>query len=494
MLQMQLLSLLLLCKGDGSLTPQAAQRQLRRKNMMLDEPIYKLIPKMALPTIVAFLINSIYNMADTYFVSSLGTAASAAVGVNSSLDQMIMMAGSFLAVGSNSYIARLLGAKQEEKASSVLSTAFLTAFGFGAVVMVLGLAFIRPMVRMLGATPTVEEYAIQYAGYVLYVAPFMACNFVMNQCLRAEGSAMLSMVGMGLGGIINVFLDPIFIFQLDLGVAGASMATAISKMISFFILIFPYLTKRSLLRLSIRRIQYTWDTVKQVAMVGSSSLFRTGTGVLSGILINNIAGGFSDSVLAAISVTTRVMMFPFSFILGFCQGFQPVAGFNWGAKRYDRVQASYRFSTRTVIISSCIIGLALGIFSDQAIRLFSETDQQMLEIGSLCIRLQCFALPIQGWVCANNMLHAGLGKAGGALALSTARQGYCFLPLVFLLPALFGEVGIASVQAAADLLSLAVAIPLAVKISKEIRERIKTQDLNAVSHAVQPAEEQLCLD
>ena len=149
MLQMQLLSLLLLCKGDGSLTPQAAQRQLRRKNMMLDEPIYKLIPKMALPTIVAFLINSIYNMADTYFVSSLGTAASAAVGVNSSLDQMIMMAGSFLAVGSNSYIARLLGSKQEEKASSVLSTAFLTAFGFGAVVMVLGLAFIRPMVRML---------------------------------------------------------------------------------------------------------------------------------------------------------------------------------------------------------------------------------------------------------------------------------------------------------------------------------------------------------
>ena len=228
--------------------------------------------------------------------------------------------------------------------------------------------------------------------------------------------------------------------------------------------------------------------------MGSSSLFRTGTGVLSGILINNIAGGFSDSVLAAVSVTTRVMMFPFSFILGFCQGFQPVAGFNWGAKRYDRVQASYRFSTRTVIISSCIIGLALGIFSDQAIRLFSETDQQMLEIGSLCIRLQCFALPIQGWVCANNMLHAGLGKAGGALALSTARQGYCFLPLVFLLPALFGEVGIASVQAAADLLSLAVAIPLAVKISKEIRERIKTQDLNAVSHAVQPGEEQLCLD
>ena len=208
-------------KGDGFVTPDAEQRHLRRKTMMLDTPVQKLIPKMALPTIVAFLINSIYNMADTYFVSSLGTAASAAVGVNYSLDQIIMMAGSFLAVGSNSYIARLLGAREEEKAHSVLSTAFFTAFGFGVIVMILGLIFIEPLVRVLGATPTVEQYAIDYASYVLFAAPFMAANFVMNQCLRAEGSATLSMVGMASGGILNVFLDPVFIFTFDLGVAGA---------------------------------------------------------------------------------------------------------------------------------------------------------------------------------------------------------------------------------------------------------------------------------
>ena len=179
--------------------------------MMLNDPVSRIIPQMAIPTIVAFLINSIYSLADTYFVSSLGTNATAAVSVNASLDQLIMMCGSMLAVGANSYIARLLGQGDEKKASQVLSTAFFTAFGIGAALMVFGNLFMVPMVRLLGATPTCEQYSIDYATYVLYAAPFMAANFVMNQCLRSEGSATLSMVGMGFGGILNVFLDPIFI-------------------------------------------------------------------------------------------------------------------------------------------------------------------------------------------------------------------------------------------------------------------------------------------
>ena len=227
-------------------------KQDQRKTMMLNEPLPKVISKMAVPSIVAFLITSVYNLADTFFVSSLGTNATAAVSVNASLDQIIMMAGSMLAVGAASYISRLLGAKKDEKASRVLSTAFFLALGFGGAVMILGSVFMTPMVRLLGATDTCEQYAVEYATYVLLVAPLMAATFVMNQCLRSEGSAMLSMIGMGFGGILNCFLDPIFIFYMDLGVAGASMATAISKLISFSILIFPYVTRRSLLHLSIR--------------------------------------------------------------------------------------------------------------------------------------------------------------------------------------------------------------------------------------------------
>ena len=190
---------------------------------------------------------------------------------------------------------------------------------------------------------------------MVLVAPFMAASFVMNQCLRAEGSAMLSMIGMGFGGILNCFLDPLFIFWLDMGVAGASIATAISKLVSFAILIFPYLTHRSLLRLSPRLFRPDGAIVGQIVSVGSSSLFRNGLAVISAIVLNRIAGGISDSVLAGIGVSTKVMMFPFGVILGFGTGFQPVAGFNWGAKRFDRVEESYRFAAR-----AAVIGAALG--------------------------------------------------------------------------------------------------------------------------------------
>ena len=450
-----------------------AQSQEQRRNMLLNEPISRIIPKMAIPTIVAFLINSIYSLADTYFVSSLGTNATAAVSVNASLDQLIMMCGSMLAVGANSYIARLLGRGEDKKASLVLSTAFFTAMGIGTVLMVFGSIFMTPMVRLLGATSTCEQYSIDYATYVLYAAPFMAANFVMNQCLRSEGSATLSMVGMGFGGILNCVLDPIFIFGFDMGVAGASLATAISKWVSFVILIFPYVTRRSLLRLSIRNYTPSRDIFSEIIAVGSSSMFRSGLAVVSAIMLNDLAGNISDSVLAAVGVCNKVMMFPFSIILGFGSGFQPVAGFNWGAKRYDRVRESYRFCSKVAIIGSVIMGLVVGIFADTFVVLFAGMDEEMRRIGVLCMVTQCIALPVHGWVAVVNMFCAGLGKAKYALALSTARQGSCFIPILYPLAWIFGAYGIASVQALADILTLVLAVPIIRSMKKLITEAEK---------------------
>ena len=444
-------------------------KQDYRKTMMLTEPVSKIIPQMAIPTIVAFLITSIYSLADTYFVSSLGTNATAAVSVNSSLDQIIMMAGSMLAVGANSYVSRLLGAREEEKASRVLSVAFFLALCFGGLVMVLGTTFMGPMVRLLGATPTCEEYAIDYATYVLLAAPFMASSFVMNQCLRAEGSATLSMVGMGFGGILNCVLDPIFIFGLDMGVAGASLATAISKLVSFGILVFPYATGRSLLRLSPKNFKPSRDILYQIASVGSSSLFRNGLAVVSAIILNKIAGSYSDSVLAGIGVTNKVMMFPFCILLGFCAGFQPVTGYNWGAKRYDRVKDSFRYASFMVLAGSVIMALALGIFAPQVIRLFAEADPVMEEIGAFSIRLQCLALPIHGWVAAVNHLCSALGNARGAVLLSTSRQGSCLLPIIPVMM-LLGAYGVAAAQAVADMLTLALALPLVIRTMRRVNE------------------------
>ncbi len=451
------------------------QSQEQRKLMMVNEPIPKVIFKMALPTIVAFLINSIYSLADTYFVSGLGTNATAAVSVNASLDQLIMMTGSLFAVGANSYIARLLGQGDEKRASQVLSTAFGLAAGLSLLLLVLGTVFMEPMVVLLGATPTCLEYSIDYATYVLFAAPFMATSFVMNQCLRSEGSAIFSMFGMGFGGVLNCVLDPIFIKGLPalgipaMGVAGASLATMISKIVSFIILIFPYVTHHSVLELSVKNFRMNWGIIKEIISVGSSSMFRSGLAVVSAILLNDIAGNISDSVLAGIGVSTKIMMFPFSIILGFGTGFQPVAGFNWGAKRFDRVQESYRFCSWVALIGAGVMAVFLLFGADWVIGLFSENDPEMIRLGALCIRLQSIALPIHGWVAVVNMLCAGLGNAGGALLLSTSRQGSCFLPVLYPMAALWGATGVVSVQAVADVLSLVMAIPIMLYMSKKIK-------------------------
>ena len=451
------------------------QKQQDRKLMMLNEPIHRVIPKMAIPTIVAFLITSIYSLADTYFVSSLGTNATAAVSVNASLDQLIMMCGSMLAMGANSYIARLLGKGEDEKASRVLSTAFFAAFAIGAGLLIFGNLFMVPMVRLLGATPTCEAYSIDYASYVLLAAPFMASNFVMNQCLRSEGSATLSMVGMGFGGILNIILDPLFIFGLDMGVAGASLATAISKTVSFCILIFPYVTRRSLLHLSIRNFRPTREIVAEIVTVGSSSMFRNGLAVVAGILLNTLAGNISDSVLAGIGVCTKIMMFPFSIILGFGNGFQPVAGFNWGAKRYDRVKESYRFSSKVAFWGGAVMAAICILFADKLIILFAGTDEEMRRIGAFAIITQSIALPIHAWVAIVNMYCVGLGNAKGALALSTARQGSCFLPILYPLAWIFGAWGVGSVQALADVLTLVLAIPILKGINKKLHAAMEAE-------------------
>lgn len=452
-----------------------------RNESMMSGSVGKLIVKMAIPTMLAFLITSIYGLADTYFVSSLGTEATAAVSVNSSLDMIIMMGGSMLAVGAASYISRLLGAGKNDEANSVLATSWFTALIFGAVILVLGKIFIVPMVRLLGATDSCQQYSVDYATYILYAAPFMATSFVMNQTLRAEGNAMLSTLGMGIGGLLNCILDPFFILKevnifgitfggLGLEVAGASIATAISKVVSFGVLLAPYLLRNTNLRFSLRKISYNAKAVKEVVGVGSSSLLRTGLSILSGIILNNIAGGISDSLLAAIGVTTKVMMFPFGFLLGFGQGYQPVAGFAWGAKNYSRVREAYRFAVKTSVIGTIVMAGLVCLFAEPIIGIFTETDSELVRLGALCLRLQCIALPAHAWVMMVNMLCGAMGYAFGAVFLAITRQGTCFLPIVFPMALIFKEIGVCSVQAVADVLSIFLTIPIARKCMRMIDE------------------------
>lgn len=439
---------------------------------MLNNKISTLLLEMAIPTIMAQMITTIYNIVDTFFVSTLGTYATAAVGVNSSLERTITLVGSLLGAGACSYIARLLGANKKENADRVLSTSFFTGLGMGVILMIVGCLAIEPLVYMLGATEECVTYSMQYATYVLYAAPFMIGQFILNMCLRSEGSATYALIGIGFGGILNCFLDPLFIYGFDLGVAGASMATAISKFVSFCILVWPYIRKRSAVLISFKKIKYVWEDIKEVISIGSASFFRSAFSVVASITINRVAGGYSTAALAALSVANRVMEFPFAIILGFGQGFQPVAGFNWGAKQMQRVRECLKFALKISGIGAVVIGGIIALTATPIVHIFNkEADPAVLELGVLCIRLQCVVLFSHAINSIANMFYGGIGKAKYMLLLSTSRQGYVFIPVAVILPMLFGEVGVAASQAVADLLCLIIVIPLIIKAFRMIDTR-----------------------
>ena len=454
----------------------AADAKTQKKQMMLTENIRTLIPRMAVPTIMAQLITTIYNLVDTYFVSTLGTNATAAVGVNSSLERMITLIGSLIGAGACSYIARLLGAKDDEHADKVLSTSFFSGLGLGIIFMFIGKMVIGDLVFWLGATKECAQYSIQYANYVLYAAPFMIGSFILNMCLRSEGSATFSMIGIGFGGILNCFLDPLFIYHFGLGVAGASMATALSKFISFCILLYPYIRKTSVVSISVKRIKFLMNDVKEVLAIGSSSFFRSALSVVAAVSINRVAGSYSTAALAALSVANRVMDFPFAIILGFGQGYQPVVGFNWGAKAWKRVRESYVFSCTVAVLGAVGIGAVIFVFANPIVHVFnSQADSEVLRLGLLCIRLQCCVLVFHSLGSLVNMFYAGIGQAKYALIMNLARQGYCFFPVLFIAPAFLGINGVAATQAIADLLSVIVIVPLGLKALKLIREQEEKQ-------------------
>ena len=443
----------------------------QKKQLMLERSIPSLIPSMALPPIIAQLITKIYNLVDTYFVSTIGTAATAAVGINGSLEHIITLIGSLIGAGACSYIARLLGEKRNQDADRVLSTAFFSGVGLGVLFAVFGYIFVTPLIRLLNSNAASELYAVQYATYVLLAAPFMIGSFILNMCLRSEGSATYAMIGIAAGGILNCFLDPLFINTFGLGVSGASIATAISKLVSFCVLIIPYVRKKCSVRISLQYIRFVWNDIKEVLGIGSTLFFRSACNIVSAVLINRIAGSFSTAALASVSVANRIMEFPFAIILGFSQGCQPIVGFNWGASQRKRVREILRLGTIVAVVGSAVMAAVLFLTAGPVLHLFNkEEDAEVLRLGLLCIQLQCLSLPFHGFDTVINMFYSGIGRARIAMLMSTARQGYCFLPVVLTIPFLFGAEGVTACQAIADCLTLAVSLPLGIKAFRMTRE------------------------
>ena len=424
-------------------------KQDQRKTMMLNEPLPKVISKMAVPSIVAFLITSIYNLADTFFVSSLGTNATAAVSVNASLDQIIMMAGSMLAVGAASYISRLLGAKKDEKASRVLSTAFFLALGFGGAVMILGSVFMTPMVRLLGATDTCEQYAVEYATYVLLVAPFMATTFVMNQCLRSEGSALFSMFGMGFGGILNCVLDPIFILPwgLNMGAAGAGLATFLSNCAAclyFFVLLFVR-RGRTYVCIQPAMARPRKELVKGVLGVGVPASIQNLLNVTGMTVLNNFTAVFGPDAIAAMGIAYKINMIPMYIAMGVSQGLMPLVSYNYGSGNVPRLKKAVLFAEKISLSFMVTVSVCYFFASGPLIGLFMKTGA-VVAYGARFLRCMCVAQP---FLCLD-FLAVGVFQAVGsgkrAFFFAILRKIIMEIPALYILNALFPLYGLAYAQ------------------------------------------------
>ncbi|MBQ7547529.1 MAG: MATE family efflux transporter [Clostridia bacterium] len=465
--------------------------QEKQHQKMTTTPVPRLVVQLGIPTTISMLITSVYNMADTYFVSQLGTSASGAVGVVFSLMAVFQAVGFTLGMGSGSLISRRLGEKNKDAADRSAASAFYLSLAFGVCITALGSVLIRPLMHLLGATDTILPYAVDYGRYIIIGAPIICASFVLNNILRAEGKSALAMIGLCTGGVLNLGFDPLLIFKAGLGTAGAAIATLISQCVSFLLLLSMFLTHRSGISLHPKHIERSVRLYLEIIRCGLPSFCRQGLASISTVLLNRQAAhygmaegmarfadaaaarAFGDAAVASMSIVSKVFMFMLCVALGIGQGFMPVAGYNYGAKEYGRVRKAYRF---TVLLSFVLMsGLAAVIFalSPQLVSLFRRDDPAVIEIGALAMRLQCVAMPLQTVIVPTNMIHQALGRSWESTLLSACRQGIFFIPLILLLPLATGLLGVQVTQAAADVLTFAVSIPFALRFFRNLAKEEK---------------------
>lgn len=449
--------------------------QSQQFHNMTETPVGKLITTLSIPTIISMLVTSIYNMADTFFVSKLGTSASGAVGIVFSVMAIIQAIGFTFGMGSGSWISRLLGAKEEEAAKEVAATGFYSAIFLCTLMSVVGEWKMDDLMRILGASDTILPYARAYARYILLAAPIMASSFVLNNILRSEGHAKFAMIGITTGGILNVILDPIFIFVFQMGISGAAVATALSQMVSFLILLSYFVMHKTTTRLGIHRIAKNPKIYFQIVKNGLPSFSRQGLASIASIMLNKQAMIYGDAAVAAMAIVTKIFQMMFSVLIGFGQGYQPVVGFNYGAGIMERVKKAMKFTLKVGTIGMTTAAVVLFVTAPHLLKLFISDDPAVMEIGTMALRAQAISMPLLPVGVVANMTFQSIGKAWRATMMSAMRQGIFFLPLIFILPAFWGLYGVVSTQAVSDLLTAFACAPFLVRFYKNLAEETKAK-------------------
>ena len=437
--------------------PASSRERPRRdqRTRMLEEPVPRLVLTLAVPTIISMMVTSIYNMADTYFVSQINTSASGAVGIVFSIMAIIQAVGFTIGMGSGSVASRLLGQGLPDRAAVIASSAVVAAVVCGSLLTLAGLGTLEHFVWILGATETIYPYALQYATYILWGAPVMCLAFTLNNLLRWQGKANRSVIGLGIGGVLNILLDPIFIFGLDLGISGAAIATLLSQCVSASILASFFLRGQSEIRVSIRCVSTAPKIYLTIFKSGMPSFFRQGMASVSAMALNFNAGVYGDAAVAAMAIVTKVFNFLLSAVIGFGQGMQPVVGYNYGAKELGRVRQAVSFSLKFCTVILTVAAAVGAVFAPQIVQFF-RNDPAVVAVGTQAFRFHCISLPLAAVLVFANMLFQSLGKSWRASLLALCRQGMFFIPLVYLLPMHFGLLGLEVTQMCSDLIAFLV--------------------------------------
>ena len=432
---------------------------------MTGSPVFGLVLRLSVPTTFSMLITSIYNLADTFFVSSLGNSATSAVGVVFSIQSIIQAVGYGFGMGTQSLISRRLGEKKNKEADLYATSGFVGSILVG-LVMLFGLIDMSGLMRLFGATETALPFAREYGFWIILGAPIFCSSFVLNNILRAEGKASMSMVGLCSGGVLNIGLDALFIMGLDMGVAGAAIATLISQVASFIILLSFFIFKKTIVKINIVKTSRRPLDYLDIFRVGLPTVFRQSLGSIATTLLNRAVRPYGDAAMSAISIANKLYMLLRSMLIGVGQGFQPVAGYNYGAKRYDRVRKAFYAATIIGTAYGVVAAIVLFFCSGQIMGIFRPGDQEVITIGGRMLRFLSFSLPVLGYSTFVNQLYQSLGFVAPATVLASCRQGIFFIPLIALLPRYIGLSGIQLTQMIADIATFIISIPFHIYILK----------------------------
>ncbi len=439
-----------------------------RSKLLGEAPVSKVITKLAVPAIIGMLINAVYNFVDTMFVSWIGTEAMSAAQIGFPVFMIIVAFGQLFGIGGSSYVSRLLGQGNQKKANQTATVVYGTTILSGIAIGACGLLFLNPLLSLFGASSVNIEYAIAYTSILFIGAIFIMSNMTLNNLLRAEGSSVASMIGLILGAVLNIILDPLFIFVFDMGVGGAALATVLAQAVTTLFLLNYYRKGKSVLKLNLRLFRPTktiyWETLK----IGGPTLIRQLLASFAIGIMNRAASGYGTEAVAAIGIISKVFMMGFYALLGYTQGFLPVAGFNYGAQKFQRVLESIRVGTRVSTLYCLIMFGIFLVFAEPLIMIF-KPDPIVADLAIKGLRIWALSLPVLGYSVLVNMLFQAIGKGKEAAILSVSRQGILLIPLLLILPSLFGLTGVLLAQPIADALTFLITIFFDLKVKKELK-------------------------